>query len=94
MFFHELLTLSEAEDATLNKLDCYKNVANLLPLRKSALKALAACHYITDTQCKEKIINILFKVMESNKEELQEAAFNCTKVFISGIHIDKEKVLI
>ncbi|XP_017462467.1 PREDICTED: transcription-associated protein 1 [Rhagoletis zephyria] len=92
LFFHELLTLSEAEDATLNKLDCYKNVPNLIPLRKSALKALAACHYITDSQCKEKIINILFKVMESNKEELQEAAFNCTKVFISGIHIDKEKV--
>ncbi|XP_013100353.2 transcription-associated protein 1 [Stomoxys calcitrans] len=92
LFFHELLTLSEAEDATLMKLDCYKNVNNLVPLRISALKALAACHYITDTQHKDKIINILFKLMEHKKPELQEAAFKCMKRFNAGIQIDKKEI--
>ncbi|TMW44508.1 hypothetical protein DOY81_004448 [Sarcophaga bullata] len=92
LFFHELITLSEAEDSTLMKLDCYKNVTNLVPLRISALRALAACHYITDTQHKEKIISILFKLMEHKKPELQEAAFNCMKRFNAGIQIDKKEV--
>jgi len=92
LFFHELLTLSEAEDATLAKLDCYKNVPNLIPLRTSALRALAACHYISDIGYKEKIINIIFKVMESDKSELQTTAFHCMKHFITGVTLEKEKV--
>nr|XP_036678194.1 transcription-associated protein 1 isoform X5 [Drosophila suzukii] len=92
LFFHELLTLSEAEDATLAKLDCYKNVPNLIPLRTSALRALAACHYISDIGYKEKIINIIFKVMENDKSELQETAYLCMKHFISGVTLEKEKV--
>ena len=64
LFFHELLTLCEAEDTILNKLDCYKNVTNLIPLRKSALRALAACHYITDGSCRDKILAILLKSLE------------------------------
>ncbi|XP_023171663.2 transcription-associated protein 1 [Drosophila hydei] len=92
LFFHELLTLSEAEDATLAKLDCYKNVTNLIPLRISALRALAACHYINEIGYKEKIINIIFKVMENDKPELQETAYVCMKTFISGITLDREKV--
>ncbi|XP_034140404.1 transcription-associated protein 1 isoform X2 [Drosophila guanche] len=92
LFFHELLTLSEAEDATLAKLDCYKNVANLIPLRTSALRALAACHYISDIGYKEKIINIIFKVMENDKSELQETAYLCMKHFITGITLEKEKI--
>ncbi|XP_026839331.1 transcription-associated protein 1 isoform X2 [Drosophila erecta] len=92
LFFHELLTLSEAEDATLAKLDCYKNVPNLIPLRNSALRALAACHYISDIGYKEKIINIIFKIMESDKSELQATAFLCMKHFITGVTLEKEKV--
>ncbi|EDW53889.1 GM11096 [Drosophila sechellia] len=92
LFFHELLTLSEAEDATLAKLDCYKNVPNLIPLRTSALRALAACHYISDIGYKEKIINIIFKVMESDKSELQTTAFLCMKHFITGVTLEKEKI--
>ncbi|KAH8272038.1 hypothetical protein KR018_007399 [Drosophila ironensis] len=92
LFFHELLTLSEAEDSTLAKLDCYKNVTNLIPLRISALRALAACHYITDIGYKEKIINIIFKVMENDKSELQETAYRCMKHFITGVALDKEKI--
>ncbi|XP_044571244.1 transcription-associated protein 1 isoform X4 [Drosophila ananassae] len=92
LFFHELLTLSEAEDATLAKLDCYKNVTSLIPLRTSALRALAACHYISDIGYKEKIINIIFKVMENDKSELQETAYLCMKQFISGVTLEKEKI--
>ena len=94
LFFHELLTLSEAEDSTLVKLDCYKNVTNLIPLRRSALRALAACHYISDNQYKDKIVNILFKVMENSKADLQEEAFKCMQQFITGYQIEKEKVRI
>ncbi|KAH8404548.1 hypothetical protein KR009_006495 [Drosophila setifemur] len=92
LFFHELLTLSEAEDATLAKLDCYKNVTNLIPLRTSALRALAACHYISDMGYKEKIVNIIFKVMENEKSELQDTAYLCMKQFTTGVTLEKEKV--
>lgn len=92
LFFHELLTLCEAEDAFLNKLDCYKNVSNLIPLRKSALRALAACHYITDPSCRDKILQILLKSLEKNNSELQDAAFECLQKFIAGYTIEKEIV--
>ncbi|KAL9917178.1 transcription-associated protein Nipped-A isoform 1-T1 [Glossina fuscipes fuscipes] len=92
LFFHELITLSEAEDSALFKLDCYKNVSNLIPLRISALKALAACHYINESQHKDKIISILFKLLEHKKPELQEAAFQCMKRFNAGIQVDKKEI--
>lgn len=92
VFFHEVLTLSEAEDSVLNKLDCYKTVTNLVSLRKSALRALAACHYIIQPNCREKIFSILFKALEKNNPELQEAAFECMQKFINGFNIDKELV--
>lgn len=62
------------------------------PLRKSALKALAACHYITDTANREKILNILFKVMEKNNADIQDAAYECMKKFFSGIKCEKDIV--
>ncbi|XP_055838887.1 transcription-associated protein 1 isoform X2 [Episyrphus balteatus] len=92
LFFDELLILSEAEDSILTKLDCYKNVTNLIPLRKSALRALAACHYINEVTYREKIINILFKVMDNNNTELQEVAFECMQKFLLVFQIEKEKV--
>ncbi|XP_044007561.1 transformation/transcription domain-associated protein isoform X2 [Aphidius gifuensis] len=90
VFFQELLALSEAEDVNLNKLPCYKSVTNLIPLRKSALRALAACHYITN--CREKIFGVLYKALEKPNCELQEAAFECIKKFIAGFQIDRELV--
>lgn len=92
LFFHELLTLCDAEDSILNKLDCYKNVSNLIPLRKSALRALAACHYITDPSCRDRILQILLKSLEKNNSELQDAAFECLQKFIAGYTIEKEIV--
>ncbi|XP_053690427.1 transcription-associated protein 1 [Sabethes cyaneus] len=91
VFYHEVLTLSDAEDAALNKLDCYKSVTNLIPLRKSALRALAACHYIPNG-CREKIFSILFKALEKNNVELQEAAFECMQNFLQGCTVDKEAI--
>ncbi|XP_046480160.1 transformation/transcription domain-associated protein [Neodiprion pinetum] len=90
VFFKELLALSEAEDANLNKLPCYKSVSNLIPLRKSALKALAACHYVVS--CRENIFGVLYKALEKPNAELQEAAFECMKKFIAGFQIDMESV--
>ena len=60
VFFTELLSLCEADDVSLQKLPCYKSINNLVPLRKSALRALAACHYIPE--CREKIFQVLFMV--------------------------------
>ena len=91
MFFHELLSLCEADDAVLNKLPCYKNVTNLVPLRKSALRALAACHYIQS--CREKIFPVLYKALEQSNLELQEAGFECMKKFITGFQIDMDMVM-
>ncbi|XP_058123036.1 transcription-associated protein 1 [Anopheles ziemanni] len=91
VFYHEVLTLSDAEDATLNKLECYKTVTNLVPLRKSALNALAACHYIPNGS-RDKIFGILFKALEKNNVELQEAAFQCMKNFLQGCTVTKETI--
>ncbi|XP_045594313.1 transformation/transcription domain-associated protein isoform X4 [Procambarus clarkii] len=90
-FFTELHMLVETEDSFLAKLSCYKNIANLVPLRKSALKALAACHYIP--QIREKIFPTLYKALNnSSHPELQETAFECLKKFQSGCQIDMEMV--
>ncbi|XP_064648217.1 transformation/transcription domain-associated protein-like isoform X2 [Lineus longissimus] len=90
VFFTELLNLTDAEDATLLKLPCYKSVSSLVPLRKSGLRALAACHYIP--QRRDRIFNVLYKALNSNNSELQEAAYECMKNFISGFHMDMEQV--
>ncbi|KAK7075696.1 hypothetical protein SK128_020164 [Halocaridina rubra] len=90
-FYTELHVLVETEDAHLSKLSCYKSLQNLVPLRKSALKALAACHYIP--QIREKIFPTLYKALNnSSHPELQETAFDCLKKFQSGCHIDMEMV--
>ena len=73
MFFTELLTLCESDDASLQKLPCYKAYTNLTDLRKSALKALSACHYIPE--CRDKIFNVLYKVL--NTVPVSQVNLNC-----------------
>lgn len=90
VFFHELLSLCEVDDTVLLKLPCYKSVSNLTPLRKSALQALAACHYIT--QCRDKILGVIFKALSCSNAELQETAFNCMKKILTGTQIEMETV--
>ncbi|XP_060810438.1 transcription-associated protein 1 isoform X2 [Amyelois transitella] len=91
IFFRELLSLCEAEDSMLGKFPCYKGV-NLVPLRASALRALASCHYIQDKHCREKIFQVLYKALERNDQELQQAGFECMQKFLSGFQIDMEMV--
>ncbi|XP_047506869.1 transcription-associated protein 1 isoform X1 [Pieris napi] len=91
VFFRELLSLCEAEDAMLGKLPCYKGV-NLIPLRISALRALAACHYIQEKHCREKIFQVLYKSLEKNDTELQQAGFECMQKFLAGFQIDMDMV--
>ncbi|XP_033222256.1 transformation/transcription domain-associated protein [Belonocnema kinseyi] len=90
VFFQELHNLCETEDANLNKLPCYKSISNFIPLKKSALRALAACHYIT--AYREKIFSVLYKALEKPNAELQQAAFECMQKFIAGFQIDMELV--
>ncbi len=82
VFFTELLSLCETDEQTLQKLPCYKSITNLVPLRKSALRALSACHYIPE--CREKIFTVLFKALNSTNNDLVEASYECMKKFISG----------
>ena len=88
VFFTELYGLCEADDLQLMKFPCYKNVTNLVPLRKSALRALAACHYIQ--QCKDKIFVVLMKALNAKDMELQQTGYECMKKFISHVHIEHE----
>lgn len=90
VFLNDVTQMCELDDAALLKNPCYKSVTNLVPLRKSALKALAACHYITTHR--EKIFNVLYKALERPNTELQETAFECMKQFIAGFEIDIEMV--
>lgn len=90
VFFQELLGLCEADEAYLAKLSCYKSVTNLIPLRKSALRALATSHYIVS--CRDKILAVLYKALEKSNGELQEAAFECLQTFISGHPVEMEHV--
>lgn len=90
VFFTELATLSEADDTILQKYPCFKTVTNLVPVRKSAMKALTACHYIP--QSREKIFSILYKALNSTNNELQEVAFECLQKLIAAAPIDMEIV--
>jgi len=90
VFFTELLSLCESDDASLQKYSCYKNVTNLVPLRQSALRALAACHYMPE--CRDKIFTVLYKCLQSTMPELAETSFDCMKSFIAGFQIDMDMV--
>ncbi|RMX56332.1 hypothetical protein pdam_00004482 [Pocillopora damicornis] len=90
IFFQELLSLCEADDTQLSKLPCYKAVQSLTPLRKSALNALTACHYIV--QAKDKIFTVLYKALNSPVTEIQEAAKDSMKKFMAGTQVDMEQV--
>ncbi|XP_014255602.1 transformation/transcription domain-associated protein [Cimex lectularius] len=86
VFFHEIMALCEAQDAALSKMPCYKNLSSLVPLRKAAMRALAACHYLPGFS--DKIFNTFYQSLEKNNPELQEAAFECMKTFLAGTQVD------
>ncbi|KAG5328830.1 TRRAP protein, partial [Acromyrmex heyeri] len=90
IFFQEVVGICDADEATLNKFACYKSISNLMPVRKSALRALAACHYIVGYR--EKILAVLYRALERPHAELQETAFECMKTFIAGYQLDMESV--
>lgn len=93
VYFSELQNLCDAEDSVLLKLPCYKSVTNLLPLRKSALRALAACSYISAKR--EKIFQVLYKALNSKTSELQEVAHDCMKKvnYVDLFHFDDQVFL-
>ncbi|XP_064456550.1 transformation/transcription domain-associated protein-like isoform X2 [Ornithodoros turicata] len=88
-FFSELVNLCEVEDAQLLKLPCYKGCGSLVPLRKAALRALAACHYLP---CREKVFHVLYRALNARDPELQEAGFKCMQQFVNACKIDMEIV--
>ena len=91
LFITDLISLCNTEDTKLNSLSCYKNITNFIPLRVSALRALAACHYL-ESDIRESIFHVLYKTLEGPNAELQETAFECMKKFIAGYQIEKDLV--
>lgn len=89
-FIEDLLSLCNTEDAKLNNFPCYKSITNFIPLRISALRVLAACHYLEGVR--EKIFQVLYKTLEKPNAELQETAFECMKKFIAGYTVEKKLV--
>ncbi|KAF5284945.1 hypothetical protein FQA39_LY16900 [Lamprigera yunnana] len=91
LFICDLLSLCNTEDIKLNNFSCYKTITNFNPLRMSALRVLAACHYLDgDVWCQ--IFQVLYKTLEKANPELQEIAFECLKKFISGYQVEKEMI--
>ena len=78
---HEVFWLCEQDDTNLQKLPCYKNVINLVPLRQSALKILAACHYMPE--CRDKIFNVIYNSLQLTKAKIAETSFECMRSFIA-----------
>ncbi|KAI4454767.1 ataxia telangiectasia mutated atm -related [Holotrichia oblita] len=91
LFITDLISLCNTEDAKLNNFSCYKSISNFIPLRISALRCLAACHYL-ESDVRESIFQVLYKTLEGPNSELQEVAFECMKKFISGYQMEKELV--
>lgn len=87
LFIQDLLFLCNTDDSKLNTFSCYKNITNFIPLRTSALKVLAACHYLENDR--EQIFQVLYKALEKPNAELQETAFECMKNFIAGYTVEK-----
>lgn len=91
LFIADLLSICNTEDSKLNNYSCYKNITNFIPLRISALKVLAACHYL-EADVREQIFEVLYKALEKPNAELQETAFECMKKFIAGYQVEKDLV--
>lgn len=82
MFISELLSLCNEDDNKLMNLSCYKSKTDFIPLRISALRVLAACHYIDEKR--DQIFQVLYKTLKKPNAELQETAFECIKKFMAG----------
>ncbi|RZF35634.1 hypothetical protein LSTR_LSTR016491, partial [Laodelphax striatellus] len=88
-FLKEVITLCDSPDAQLLKQPCYKNIGSLIPFRRAAMRALAVCHYIPGYS--ERIFATLYNALSRPEPELQQAAFECMRTFVSGSTIDTNK---
>lgn len=78
----------------LGNLPCYKNVPDLIPIRCSALNALAACHYISNDEYREEILETLIAALDKPNSELQKTGFNCIKRFKESYVMEDKQVII
>lgn len=91
LFINDLLHLCKTEDNKLTNYSCYKGISDFIPLRISALRVLAACHYLGLSE-RTQIFQVLYKTLEKPNAELQQTAFECLKIFIAGHPAEKELV--
>nr|XP_042899044.1 transformation/transcription domain-associated protein isoform X5 [Parasteatoda tepidariorum] len=89
-FFDELVMLCECDDANLLKFACYKSLTNLIPIRKSMLRLLSACHYMQEKQ--NDIFQHLYRALSSSNSEMQEIGYQCIKDILGKYEIDIDMV--
>ena len=88
-FLNELVGLVNNDDTQLRKVPCYKNVTNLIPIRKAAIKALSACHYVSDFR--DKVFIVIYKSMCSHASaEINEASFEALRIVIDSGNIPRD----
>ncbi len=80
--FQELVPICEGDEAQLAKNVCYKNLADLTPLRKVALNTLASFYHLLEHR--ELILSTLHRALASTNEEIQQTSFACLKKYISN----------
>lgn len=67
---------------------------DLIPIRCSALGALAACHYISNIEYRREILETLISALDKPHPELQKTAYECIKRFREGCSVDDQLVQI
>lgn len=82
LFIADLLSICNTDDNKLMNYSCYKSKTDFIPLRISALRVLAACHYIEEKR--DQIFQVLYRTLEKPNAELQKTAFECMKKFTAG----------
>jgi len=83
--FQELVPICEGDEAQLAKNACYKNLADLTPLRKVALNTLASFYHLLEQR--ELILSTLHRALASPNEEIQQTSFACLKKYISNTEL-------
>lgn len=88
IFFKELHGLCDSDDAQLSKSSIYKNVTNLTPLRRSALRTLVACATLHPNR--DEIFPVLLKALNSANVEISVTGFECLKKYKTYAKVDFE----
>jgi len=93
IFISELIALSEADDAALSKLPCYKNVTNLIPVRLSVMRCLGAICPGSSAPNRVKMLAIFMKGLCHPNTEIQNAAHGALRKYLDAGFAVEQNIL-